>query len=66
VAAGGTSIAMKGMVVAAKTLALTGIDLYLQPGLIVRAKEEFNRRRGPNFVYVPMLGDRAPPLDYRN
>lgn len=66
VAAGGTSIATKGMVVAAKTIALTAIDLFEQPELMTQAKAELVRRRGPDFKYVPLLGDRAPPLDYRN
>ena len=66
VAAGGTSIGHKGMIVAAKTLALTAIDLMRQPELIEQAKAEFEGRRGPDFIYHSLLGDRAPPLDYRN
>jgi len=66
VAADGMSIGLKGMIVAAKTLALTAIDLYTQPELISRAKAEFNARRGPDFKYQAMVGDRKPPLDYRD
>jgi hypothetical protein len=29
------------------------------------AKAELERRRGANFSYQPLLGDRKPPLDYR-
>ncbi len=65
VAAGGTSIGAKGMMVAAKTLALTAIDLYTNPSYIGAAREEFERRRGADFVYWSLLGDRDPPLDYR-
>ena len=65
VAAGGTSIGHKGMMVAAKTLALTAIHLYSNTDLIQQAKEEFNERRGADFQYAPLLGDRAPALDYR-
>lgn len=65
VAAGGMSIGMKGMMVAAKTLTLTGIDLFLQPELCTTAKTELQRRRGDDFKYQPLLGDRKPPLDYR-
>ena len=65
VAAGGMSIGSKGMLVAAKTLALTAIDLYQDPAVIRRAREEFERRRGPGFQYRPLIGDRAPALDYR-
>lgn len=65
VAAGGTSIAKKGMMVAAKTLTLTAIDLFSDSDLVKKAKEEFMERRGADFQYIPLLGDRAPALDYR-
>ena len=65
VAAGGTSIGNKGMMVAAKTMALTAIDLFKDEKLIEKAKAEFEERRGPDFRYIPLLGDRKPALDYR-
>ncbi|MBO6575669.1 MAG: amidohydrolase [Rhodothermales bacterium] len=65
VAAGGTSIGNKGMVVAAKTLAMTAIDLFLDPDLRQAAMAEFQVRRGDDFEYQPLLGDRDPPLNYR-
>ena len=66
VAAGGTSIGNKGMMIAAKTLTLTAIDLFKNKDLISDAKKEFDERRGADFKYIPLLGDRAPALDYRN
>ena len=66
VAAGGTSIGNKGMMIAAKTLALTAINLFQDDDLIKKAKAEFLERRGADFKYIPLLGDRAPALDYRN
>ena len=63
--AGGTSIGAKGMMVAAKTLALTAIDLFRNQGVIAKARSEFDERRGPDFAYEALLGDRDPPLDYR-
>ncbi len=66
VAAGGTSIGKKGMMVAAKTLTLTAMELFKNPALVAKAKEEFLTQRGENFQYIPLLGDRAPALDYRN
>lgn len=66
VAAGGMSIGHKGMIVAAKTLALTAIDLMTDADQIASARAEFDERRGPDFSYIPLLGDRKPPLDYRN
>ena len=65
VAAGGMSIGNKGMINASKTLAFTMYDLFTTPELIDAAHEEFDRRRGPDYVYEPLLGDRDPPLDYR-
>ncbi len=64
-AAGGMSIGYKGMNVASQTLALMGRELFTRPELIARAKAEFEKKRGPDFVYRPLLGDRAPALDYR-
>ena len=66
VAAGGMSIGHKGLQTAAKTLALTAIDLFQQPATIAAAKAEFTERRGPDFKYRALLGDRAPPLTYRD
>jgi aminobenzoyl-glutamate utilization protein B len=66
VAAGGTDIGNKGMMVAAKTLALTGMQLLDNPKTIKAAKEEFIKKRGVDFIYTPMLGDRKPALNYRN
>ena len=65
VAAGGTSIGYKGMNNASQTLALMGAELFTHPRLIERARAEFEKRRGPDFEYQPVLGDRDPPLDYR-
>lgn len=65
VAAGGTGIGQKGMMVAAKTLALTAADLFENQEIIEKAKKEFIERRGEKFLYVPLLGNRMPALDYR-
>jgi aminobenzoyl-glutamate utilization protein B len=66
VACGGTEIGTKGMMVAAKTLAFTAIDLFTDAALIQKAKEEFAASRAAGFVYKPLLGDRAPALNYRD
>jgi aminobenzoyl-glutamate utilization protein B len=65
VAAGGTDIGTRGMVVAAKTMAMTAIDLYLHPELIEKAQEEFKKAKG-NYEYKALLGGRAPALNYRD
>lgn len=66
VACGGTEVGVKGMMVAAKTMALTALDLYTQPLLIEKAKQEFKTARGNNFKYKALLGDRKPALNYRD
>jgi aminobenzoyl-glutamate utilization protein B len=65
VAAGGMSIGTKGMMVAAKTLTLTAMDIFKNPKVVEAAKAELIERRGKDFKYVPMLGNRPPALDYR-
>ncbi|MEM7017526.1 MAG: amidohydrolase, partial [Pseudomonadota bacterium] len=65
IAAGGMSIGHKGMLLASKTLANTAIQLFQSPETIKSAREEFMQRRGVNFAYEALLGDRKPPLDYR-
>jgi aminobenzoyl-glutamate utilization protein B len=52
------------MLVAAKTLALTLIDLYSNPSHLVKARAEFEAQRAEH-PYVWRMGDREPPLDYR-
>lgn len=65
VACGGTEIGTKGMMVAAKTMALTAIDLFTTPVLIEKAKEEFVKDKG-DYQYKALLGDRKPALNYRD
>ena len=65
IAAGGTTIGAKGMMVAAKTMALTAIDLFTSPEKVAAIRAEFEEFRGVDFQYDPLIGDRAPPLDYR-
>jgi len=65
VAAGGMSIGSKGMMVAAKTMALTAADLFASPATIAEAKKELDAKRGPNFKYETVLGNQKPQLDYR-
>ena len=64
VAAGGSTIGPKGMMVAAKTMALTAIDLFTDPTHVVKARAEFDRRRG-GFEYRSRLDRAKPALDYR-
>ncbi len=65
VACGGTDIGIKGMMVAAKTISFTAIDLFLNPALITKAKEELIISKG-DYQYKALLGDRKPALNYRD
>ena len=66
VACDGKDIGFKGMMVAAKTMSLTAIDLFLDKSLIDRATAEFKAERGDHFEYHALLGDRKPALNYRD
>lgn len=65
-AASGMTIGYKGAQVAAKTLTLAAIELFENAELRDAARDEFDQRRGDDFYYEALLGDRPPPLDYRN
>jgi aminobenzoyl-glutamate utilization protein B len=65
VACGGTELGIKGMMLAAKTMALTAIDLYTNPAVIAKAKEELLQSIG-DYKYKALLGDRKPALNYRD
>jgi aminobenzoyl-glutamate utilization protein B len=66
VACNGMDIGFKGMMNAAKTIALTGVNLFQNPTTIETAKEELYIARGSkSFTYKSLAGDRKPPLDYR-
>ena len=65
VAAGGTSIGFKGAINAAKILALGAIELMQNEELRNAARKEHEEKRGEDFIYEALLGNREPPLDYR-
>lgn len=64
VACSGSTLGEKGMLVAAKTLALTLDELLRDPEHVRRAREEFERARGGR-EYRSRIGEREPPLGYR-
>jgi aminobenzoyl-glutamate utilization protein B len=59
VACDGMSIGVKGMMVAAKTMALTGYDLLTQPSHVSRAGAEYQQRKGAT-VYAPRALEKPP------
>ena len=65
VSAGGMSIGTKGTNLAAKVLGNTAVELFKNPKIIDEAKRELTMKVGDH-NYQALLGDRLPPLDYRN
>jgi len=62
----GTTIGFKGMINAAKTLALSTKHLLENPSDVEKAKIEFEDKRGKDYIYQALVGDREPALNYRN
>ena len=65
-ACNGMSIGRKGLLVAAKTLALSALDLLEDPKLIQSAKADFERRRAGNPYRSRIPADQKPPFNYRD
>ncbi|WP_224483223.1 amidohydrolase [Robertkochia aurantiaca] len=61
VACGGMSIGHKGMIRAAKILAMTATDLYNDEKLVEEVKSEFRERKGDH-EYKGMIPDGPPPV----
>ncbi len=66
VAAGGTTIARKGMLLASKVMAATAWDLYTKPELVAAAKQELADRVKETPYRTLLEKDQKPPLTYRN
>ena len=64
-AMGGTTIGTKAILNVAKVFYLTALDLYSDPANLKAIRAEFEAVRGTDPKYVPLMGDRLPPLDYR-
>lgn len=61
VACGGMSIGHKGMVHASKAMAMTMADLYKNPELVKKVKEEYKKRKGDE-VYEAIIPPGPPPI----
>jgi len=64
-ACAGMSIGQKGMLVAAKALALTAADLFSNPQLIQDARTDFARQLAGKIYKSEIPSGQKPPLDYR-
>jgi aminobenzoyl-glutamate utilization protein B len=65
-ACAGHSIGRKGMVNAAKVLALSALDLFNDARLIAEAKADFEKRRGAKTYQSRLPASQKPPLNYRD
>ena len=63
-ACAGSSIGRKGMVVAARTLALGAVDLFEHPSEVAAARDAFNTRLAGRKWTTRIPADGKPPLDY--
>jgi aminobenzoyl-glutamate utilization protein B len=63
VACGATGIGIKGMMVAIKAMTLMGIDLFTDASLLEKAKEEYRKSIGKDFIYEPLVGKVKPPVN---
>jgi aminobenzoyl-glutamate utilization protein B len=61
----GTSIGQKGMIVAAKAIATTAADLFLNPKLVADGKADFQKQLGGRSYQSVIPPGQKPPLDYR-
>ncbi|MBI1792544.1 MAG: amidohydrolase [Acidobacteria bacterium] len=65
-ACAGTSIGQKGMLTAAKTLALSAIELFTDSGQLEAARASFQKRRAGREYRSRIPADAKPRLDYRD
>jgi aminobenzoyl-glutamate utilization protein B len=63
-ACAGTSIGRKGMVVAARTLAVAGVELFENPSELKAAREAYEKRLDGRKWTTRITPDSKPPLDY--
>ena len=62
----GGTIGRKGMMVAAKTLALTAMDLLTDPAKVAAARASFEKTKGSRAYKSRIPEKAAPPLGYRD
>ena len=63
-ACAGTSIGRKGMLVAARTLALAAVELFEKPAELDAARAAFEKRRAGKSWTTHIAAGSKPPLDY--
>jgi aminobenzoyl-glutamate utilization protein B len=63
-ACAGSSIGRKGMLVAARTLALGAVELFEKPAEVAAARDSFQTRLAGRKWTTRIPADGKPPLDY--
>jgi len=53
------------MMIAAKTLTLSAMDLFSNPSELTAAKRNFNERKSGKEYQSRLPAEQKPPLDYR-
>jgi aminobenzoyl-glutamate utilization protein B len=61
-----TPIAHKGVTAGAKVLAMTALDLYLDPAVLERAQAYFRDVQTADHEYTPFISDADPPAIHLN
>ena len=65
-ACAGMSIGRKGLMVAAKVLAVTALDLFTDPRELAAAKKSFTERKAGKEYRSRLPAEQKPPLNYRD
>lgn len=63
-AIGGTTVGTKALINVAKIFYLSALDLYNSPQTVQAIWDEYHEKRGYDFQFKPLMGDRLPPFDY--
>ena len=61
-----TPIAHKGATAGAKVMAMTGLDLFLDPELLEEAHKYLNEVQKKDHEYTPFISDADPPATHLN
>lgn len=64
-ATAGTTIGTKALMNVARIFYLSALDIYKDPKLAEEIRREFGAVHGPGYKFVPLMGNRKPPFDYR-
>ena len=54
------------MVIAAKAIALTALDLFTDPALVQAAKDDFKKQTAGKSYYTAIPAQQKPLLNYRS